>query len=81
MNSNISLKIEIGGHTDNKGKSAYNLDLSQKRAKAVYDYLIKNGVIATRMKYIGFGDTVPISTNDTEEGRALNRRTEMKIVE
>lgn len=81
MNSNVSIKIEIGGHTDNKGKSTYNLDLSQKRAKAVYDFLIKKGVAAIRLKYKGFGDTVPIATNDTEEGRALNRRTEMKIVE
>ncbi len=81
MNSNISIKIEVGGHTDNKGKPAYNLDLSQKRAKAVYDFLVKKGVVAARLKFKGFGDTVPISTNDTEEGRALNRRTEMKIVE
>lgn len=81
MNLNVSIKVEIGGHTDNKGKPAYNIDLSQKRAKAVYDFLIKKGIVATRLKYKGFGDTVPISTNDTEEGRALNRRTELKIVE
>jgi outer membrane protein OmpA-like peptidoglycan-associated protein len=81
MNSNISIKIEIGGHTDNKGKSVYNLNLSQKRAKSVNDFLIKKGLSLNRLKYKGFGDTVPISTNDTEEGRALNRRTELKIVE
>ncbi len=81
MNSNQSIKIEIGGHTDNKGKPAYNLDLSQKRAKAVYDFLVKKGVVVARLKFKGFGDTVPISTNDTEDGRSMNRRTEMKIVE
>ena len=81
MNINSSIKVEISGHTDNKGNIAHNLDLSNRRAKAVYEYLIKNGVKAERLTYKGFGQTLPIATNDTEEGRALNRRTEMKIVE
>ncbi len=81
MNTNSKIKVEISGHTDNKGTPAYNLDLSNRRAKAVYDYLIKSGVKQERLTYKGFGDTLPIATNDTEDGRALNRRTEMKIVE
>ena len=81
MNINSSIKVEISGHTDNKGNIAHNLDLSNRRAKAVYEYLIKNGVKAERLTYKGFGQTLPIATNDTDDGRALNRRTEMKIVE
>lgn len=81
MNINSSIKVEISGHTDNKGNSSHNLDLSNRRAKAVYEYLIKNSVKAERLSYKGFGQTMPIATNDTEEGRALNRRTEIKIIE
>ncbi len=81
MNSNAKIRIEISGHTDNVGKSAYNLDLSMRRAKSVYGFLAAHGISATRLVYKGYGDTQPIATNDNEEGRARNRRTEMKIVE
>lgn len=82
MKNNPLLKIEISGHTDNTGAPAYNKDLSQKRAKAVYDYLINEGKIAAaRLKYIGYGETQPVATNETEEGKAQNRRTEMKVIE
>jgi len=81
LNANAKIKIEISGHTDNIGKPAYNLDLSLKRAKSVYNYLIGHGINASRLSYKGFGDTIPLSSNDNEEGRAQNRRTEMKIVE
>lgn len=71
-----SLRIQLNGHTDNVGQPAYNLSLSENRAKAVYDYLIKKGIDARRLKFKGFGESKPVDTNDTEEGRARNRRTE-----
>lgn len=81
LTTNAKIKIEISGHTDNVGKPAYNLDLSLKRAKSVYDYLINHKINVSRLSYKGFGETIPISSNENEEGRAQNRRTEMKIVE
>jgi len=76
-----SLKIEISGHTDDKGSDAYNQRLSENRAKAVVDYLVnKKGIEASRLSYKGYGETAPIAPNDTEEGRQMNRRTEFKIV-
>lgn len=79
LTKNPTLKIEISGHTDNKGAKAYNQTLSQNRAKAVYDYLIANGISSNRLTYKGYGDTQPIADNTTEEGRAKNRRTEFKV--
>ena len=75
-----TMRIEIRGHTDNVGNDAENQTLSQRRAKAVYDFLIQNGIEATRLTYKGFGKTQPIDTNDTEQGRANNRRTEFVIL-
>jgi outer membrane protein OmpA-like peptidoglycan-associated protein len=75
-----SLVIEIGGHTDNTGNSEKNLRLSEERAKAVRDYLIKHGIDAKRVIAKGYGDTKPIASNDTEEGRKRNRRTEIVIL-
>ena len=72
---NSEIHIEIQGHTDNIGNDAANLLLSANRAQAVYDYLIFNHVVATRLTYKGFGETMPIATNETVEGRAQNRRT------
>ena len=80
LNLNKSLRIELGGHTDNVGDKKMNQILSQNRAKAVYDYLIANGIAATRLSYKGYGDTKPKVKNDTDENRALNRRTEFKVV-
>lgn len=80
MNQNPSLKIEIGGHTDNIGSEQHNLELSDKRAKAVYDFLTSQGINAGRMSYRGYGFRKPIDTNQTEEGRANNRRTEFRVV-
>lgn len=80
LSSNQNLKIEIGGHTDNQGNDDYNMNLSLERAKSVYNYLISKGISADRMSYKGYGETMPIATNDTEEGRQLNRRTEFKVV-
>jgi len=78
---NSMLKIEISGHTDNRGNKAANVTLSNNRAKAVYDFLVKKGISADRLSYKGYGDTQPRETNDTDTGRSLNRRTEFKIIE
>ena len=73
-------KIIVGGHTDNKGSAAYNLKLSEQRAKAVYDYLIGQGVEKENLAYDFFGLSRPRATNETEEGRQINRRVEFEIV-
>jgi outer membrane protein OmpA-like peptidoglycan-associated protein len=79
LNENPTLKIEISGHTDSIGKAPDNLKLSQSRAKAVVDYLISKKITAARLTSKGFGSTKPVAHNKTEEGRAMNRRTEMKV--
>ncbi|MBE9480254.1 MAG: PD40 domain-containing protein [Bacteroidetes bacterium] len=80
LNNNPRIKIEISGHTDNIGEEEYNLILSQNRAKAVYDYLILNDIEKNRLTYKGYGFSLPNDTNETEEGRANNRRTEFKVI-
>lgn len=80
MNENPSVKILISGHTDSIGKTADNLILSKGRASSVVTYLIAKGINKTQLSSTGFGATKPIATNATEEGRALNRRTELSIV-
>jgi outer membrane protein OmpA-like peptidoglycan-associated protein len=77
---NKSVSIEVEGHTDNIGSSEMNQVLSESRAKEVYKYLTNNGVDTNRMKYHGYGLSKPVSSNDTPEGRALNRRTEFVII-
>ncbi|PSJ71974.1 hypothetical protein C7N43_36610 [Sphingobacteriales bacterium UPWRP_1] len=76
-----SLKVEIGGHTDNVGTREYNQKLSANRAKAVYDYLVEKGIPAKQLSHKGYADTKPIAGNDTEAGRAANRRTEFTILD
>jgi outer membrane protein OmpA-like peptidoglycan-associated protein len=80
MKENGSLKIEIQGHTDNIGSDASNQTLSERRANAVKDYLVARGVGADRMTTRGFGESQPIDTNDTDLGRARNRRIEFKVI-
>jgi len=75
--ANPKVKIEIQGHTDNQGKPATNMDLSERRAKAVVAYLATKGVKMSRMKAVGYGQDVPIADNSTADGRELNRRIEM----
>lgn len=75
LNRHPRLRLEVGGHTDNVGKDEDNLALSERRAKAVYDYLILRGVSPDRLSYRGYGETRPVAANDTPEGRAQNRRT------
>jgi len=81
LTKNPTLKVELGGHTDNVGKDDYNLTLSENRAKAVMTYLVENGIAPERLSYKGYGKTQPVDTNETEAGRANNRRTEFKVVE
>lgn len=80
LNKNPSVKIELGGHTDNSGKKEWNKTLSTNRAKSVYDYIITNGKIgAGRLSFKGYAETKPKVANDTPENKAKNRRTEFKV--
>ena len=74
-------RLKISGHTDNQGKPATNMLLSQKRAEAVKNYLVSKGVPADRFKVEWFGQTKPIADNKTDAGRQKNRRVEMLIIE
>ncbi|MBN1951747.1 MAG: OmpA family protein [Bacteroidales bacterium] len=80
LESNETLRIEISGHTDNVGSLKSNTKLSSDRAKSVVDYLIGKGIVPSRLEYKGYAFTQPIAPNDTEEGRAQNRRVEFKIL-
>jgi len=71
-----NLKMQVRGHTDNVGDEASNQLLSENRAKAVYDYLIEKGIPASQLTYKGFGETIPVASNDSAEGRQKNRRTD-----
>lgn len=79
MRQNPKVYIELGGHTDIVGKREYNINLSQQRAKEVYDYLINHGAPQSHLSYKGYGPDKPIASNKTEDGRAQNRRTEVVI--
>lgn len=80
LNQNPKVSIEVEGHTDNIGNNAHNRSLSDQRAKQVFQYLVDNGIDSNRLKYKGYGADSPISDNDTEEGRANNRRTSVSII-
>ena len=80
LTDNPSLKIELGSHTDSKGSDEYNQKLSQSRSQSVVTYLIGKGIAADRLVAKGYGETAPMATNDTEDGRQQNRRTEFKIL-
>jgi OOP family OmpA-OmpF porin len=81
MKQNASISLLIEGHTDNVGPAQYNLSLSKRRAQAVEDYLIKQGVKKSRFETKGYGMQQPRATNDTSEGRALNRRVVFSVKE
>jgi OOP family OmpA-OmpF porin len=82
MNDNPGIKVEIVGHTDNTGSEEYNLALSRRRAQAVVDYLVTQlGVDRSLLTAKGYGEAKPVATNDTDEGRQLNRRVEFKVLE
>ena len=67
------------GYTDSKGSDTYNMDLSKRRANAVKNLLVQRGVAENRIEVVGFGETMPVATNDTEAGRQKNRRVKIKI--
>ncbi len=75
-----TFRIEISGHTDNRGSTRYNQRLSEERAHGVRQYLVENGINPNRLEYKGYGLNRPIATNETEEGRQMNRRTEFRVV-
>ena len=81
LKENPSIKVEISGHTDNSGTAAYNVQLSEKRAQSVNNFLIENGVEPDRLSTRGYGSDQPIADNATEEGRQKNRRIEFKIIQ
>ena len=73
--------MEISGHTDDTGSTEYNQKLSEQRAQAVVGFLVEKGIGVGKLKPVGYGDLVPVEDNTTEEGRSLNRRTELKIIQ
>ena len=79
INKNKNLKIEISGHTDNTGTTAYNKKLSQKRAEAVKHYLVSRGCRSANLIAIGYGEAKPVADNNTDKGKAKNRRVEFKV--
>ena len=80
MKMNPKMEVMITGHTDNQGAADYNVKLSENRAASVVAYLVKAGIASARLKWKGYGDSRPAAANDTEEGRAKNRRIELVIV-
>lgn len=80
LRANPTLRIELGGHTDNVGNDDANLKLSEQRAQAVRDFVVKQGIDGARITARGYGESRPVAPNDAEEGRALNRRTEVKVL-
>jgi OOP family OmpA-OmpF porin len=79
MNDNPTLEIEMSAHTDSRGSDEYNIKLSENRAKSVTQYILSKGISPTRITSQGYGETRPVASNDTDEGRQLNRRVEFKI--
>ncbi|HKH62302.1 MAG TPA: OmpA family protein, partial [Flavitalea sp.] len=80
LKENPTLKIQISGHTDNVGKPADNLKLSNDRAQSVVKYIVTKGIDIKRLSFRGFGADQPIASNESEEGKAQNRRTELKVI-
>ena len=80
LKENPSVRVAIHGHTDNIGDDQKNLELSQNRARAVFNYLLLEEITSNRLEHKGFGESKPIASNETEEGRRKNRRTEFVIL-
>jgi len=80
LENNSEMRIRIIGHTDNIGTTEDNQILSENRAKSVYTWLLRQAISPDRLEYTGFGETIPIDTNDTPEGRSNNRRTEFLVL-
>ena len=79
LKENTTISLQINGHTDNTGTRKINDKLSLKRATVIQKYLVKKGVVATRLSSVGFADTKPIADNKTSKGRAANRRSDMTV--
>ncbi|NAW34973.1 OmpA family protein [Halomonas alimentaria] len=77
LNNNPEVRVTIAGHTDAVGSNEYNLGLSQDRADSVASYLMSQGVAGNRMRTVGYGEERPVATNETDAGRAMNRRVEI----
>jgi outer membrane protein OmpA-like peptidoglycan-associated protein len=71
--------VTVAGHADSRGSDSYNMDLSQRRAMSVSNYLASHGVEPARLKAIGYGETRPVGDNSTSSGQAMNRRVEITI--
>jgi outer membrane protein OmpA-like peptidoglycan-associated protein len=80
LKDNPAIEIEMSAHTDSRGSDEYNFKLSDNRARSVMEYILSKGIAANRITSQGYGETKPVATNDTDEGRQLNRRVEFKIV-
>ena len=80
MKENPQIRVEVSGHTDNTGQAEYNKQLSEKRALAVYTYLVEKGIEKNRLVTLGYGSDRPIASNESEEGRQQNRRIEFRII-
>ncbi|WP_175402826.1 OmpA family protein [Mangrovivirga cuniculi] len=81
MKSDSSLQVKIEGHTDDVGTEEYNIKLSERRAESVADYLISNGIMESRIEFLGWGESKPLVENNSSENRATNRRVEFTIME
>jgi outer membrane protein OmpA-like peptidoglycan-associated protein len=79
LKSQGGVAVIAEGHTDSTGPEAYNMTLSQRRAKAVRDYLVAGGIDASRIETVGYGETQPVADNSTRDGRAQNRRVELDV--
>ena len=81
LKSDSTLFIEIAGHTDDRGEEEENQKLSEARAQTVKNYLVKNGILESRLEAKGYGESQPVQSNDSKAGRQANRRTEVRILE
>jgi len=80
LKDEATIDVSVDGHTDAIGSDEYNQRLSERRAQAVRDYLVRKGISPSRLRTRGFGESEPVASNDTEEGRAQNRRTELNVI-
>jgi outer membrane protein OmpA-like peptidoglycan-associated protein len=80
LKENPAIEIEMSAHTDSRGANDYNYKLSENRAKSVREYIVSKGIEEERILSVGYGETKPVDTNETDEGRQMNRRVEFKIL-